>query len=271
MGLETATFIHELVSTNPVGATDSKGQGDDHIRLLKSTIQNTFPNVEGVVNASHTELNYLVGDVPRLSQSNIFTGAQQQIANTEARFVSSNVALTAHVLLQWSDAFGMGRVGMLSNHALRLDTNNTARMTFAANGDTNLGLNGGPVTINGAFDLRTLAGGTYTPTAFNAINCGVTPNKHFYLRVGNIVIVTGNSSINITAGGGTSTSFELSLPVASNFTAATDAAGQGSNDDTGAETIRVNANTGNDRAQVFFFAVSTGLGAVYYTFAYEVK
>lgn len=44
MGLETGTFIDDLVSTNPVGSSDPKSQGDDHLRLIKSILQNTFPN-----------------------------------------------------------------------------------------------------------------------------------------------------------------------------------------------------------------------------------
>lgn len=43
MGLETSTFISGLTATNPV-SNDPKGQGDDHIRLLKSVLQATFPN-----------------------------------------------------------------------------------------------------------------------------------------------------------------------------------------------------------------------------------
>jgi hypothetical protein len=59
MGLEAATYIHELVATNPVGAVDPKSQGDDHLRLLKATIQATFPNIEGAVTITHTQLNAL--------------------------------------------------------------------------------------------------------------------------------------------------------------------------------------------------------------------
>ena len=267
-GLESATYIHELVATNPVGATDPKSQGDDHVRMIKATLLNTFPNVEGVVTSSHTQLNYLNGDVPRLSQNNTFTGVAQQIAGDEARFVVADAAING--ILQASTDLSAVRIGATTNHNLRIDTNNAARLTIANNGDTNLGLNGGPVTVNSGFDLRTLAGGTYTPSAFNAINCGVTPNKHFYTRVGNIVTVTGASSINITSAG-LSTNFELSLPIASNLTATTDLAGNGSNEDTGAETVRANANTINDRAQVIMISVSTGLGTLYYTFSYEIK
>jgi hypothetical protein len=45
MGLETATYVSSLVATNPTGA-DQKRQGDDHLRLIKSTLQATFPNAD---------------------------------------------------------------------------------------------------------------------------------------------------------------------------------------------------------------------------------
>lgn len=43
MGLESATYVSGLNTSNPVG-TDSKSQGDDHLRLIKSVLQSTFPN-----------------------------------------------------------------------------------------------------------------------------------------------------------------------------------------------------------------------------------
>lgn len=61
MGLEVATFINQLVPTNPIGAVDPKSQGDDHLRLIKSTIQNTFPNITGAVTATHTRLSEIGG------------------------------------------------------------------------------------------------------------------------------------------------------------------------------------------------------------------
>lgn len=60
MALETGTYISDLVVTNPPG-TDLKSQGDDHLRLIKSTIKNTFPNITGAVTPTHTELNYVDG------------------------------------------------------------------------------------------------------------------------------------------------------------------------------------------------------------------
>lgn len=61
MGLEAATFINQLVATNPVGATDPRSQGDDHLRLIKLALQNTFPAITGAVTATHGELNQLHG------------------------------------------------------------------------------------------------------------------------------------------------------------------------------------------------------------------
>lgn len=42
MGLEAATYVSDLVSSNPT-ATDQRSQGDDHLRLIKAALQATFP------------------------------------------------------------------------------------------------------------------------------------------------------------------------------------------------------------------------------------
>jgi hypothetical protein len=60
MPLETASFINGLNSANPT-ATDPISQGDDHIRLLKSAVKATFPNLTGAVTPTQTELNYSAG------------------------------------------------------------------------------------------------------------------------------------------------------------------------------------------------------------------
>lgn len=43
MGLETPAFVNDLVVTNPT-SSDTKSQGDDHIRNLKTALKSTFPN-----------------------------------------------------------------------------------------------------------------------------------------------------------------------------------------------------------------------------------
>lgn len=61
MPLEIATYISGLNASNPVGVSDPKSQGDDHLRLIKATLLNTFPNLTGAMNATQAELNRLVG------------------------------------------------------------------------------------------------------------------------------------------------------------------------------------------------------------------
>lgn len=56
MALESTTYIDGLNPANP-SSTDSVSQADDHLRLLKSTIKSTFPNVSGAVTKTHTQLN----------------------------------------------------------------------------------------------------------------------------------------------------------------------------------------------------------------------
>ena len=60
MGLETGTYIDSLNSSNPT-ASDAVSEGDDHLRLIKSTVKATFPNLSNAVTSTHTELNLLDG------------------------------------------------------------------------------------------------------------------------------------------------------------------------------------------------------------------
>lgn len=65
MPLEVATFINQLNPANPVGS-DPLAQADDHLRLLKTTIKNTFPNIDAAVTVTDDVLNALPGRVTAL-------------------------------------------------------------------------------------------------------------------------------------------------------------------------------------------------------------
>jgi len=61
MGLETATYISQLTSTNPT-ASDPVSQGDDHLRLIKSVLQSQFTTLgAAAVTTTAAELNLLDG------------------------------------------------------------------------------------------------------------------------------------------------------------------------------------------------------------------
>ena len=69
MGLETGTYIDSLNSSNPT-ATDAVSEGDDHLRLIKSTGKATFPNLSNAVTSTHTELNLLDGVTANTTELN---------------------------------------------------------------------------------------------------------------------------------------------------------------------------------------------------------
>ena len=82
MGLETATYISQLVDTNPT-TSDPVSQGDDHLRLIKSVLQDQFTTLgAAAVTTTAAELNLLdgktaVGDA---------TGPASSTDNAIARF-----------------------------------------------------------------------------------------------------------------------------------------------------------------------------------------
>jgi hypothetical protein len=59
MPLESANYISQLVPTNPL-STDTVSQADDHLRVIKTALKNTFPNLDAPVTVTPTQLNYPV-------------------------------------------------------------------------------------------------------------------------------------------------------------------------------------------------------------------
>lgn len=91
-----------------MNATDQVGEGDDHLRLIKSTILNTFPNVTGAMTLTHTQLN----DAALKSVENTFT-ANQLLAN--------NIRLTGR---NAADTFSAWLTGLGTDDRIRIGDNN---------------------------------------------------------------------------------------------------------------------------------------------------
>lgn len=92
MGLETGTYIDSLVTTNPA-STDGLAQADDHIRLIKNTLKNTFPNLTGVVTVTQADLNNTASIPSTLTDLGITDGtASGQVLTTDG---SGNFSFTA--------------------------------------------------------------------------------------------------------------------------------------------------------------------------------
>ena len=88
MPVETFDKIDSLNASNPVGATDPKSQGDDHIRGIKSTLLATFPNIAGAVTLTHTQIN----DAAQKAVSNTFLAAQRIEASNAGLFLKETDA-----------------------------------------------------------------------------------------------------------------------------------------------------------------------------------
>lgn len=107
MTVEVATYISDLNTANP-GATDLKAEGDDHLRLIKTTVKATFPNITGAVTPTHTVVNNLAaGTFP--TGVNVIVGASSAVskftvAGTQTSPTTSGAA--ANAILRVFDAAG---------------------------------------------------------------------------------------------------------------------------------------------------------------------
>jgi len=88
MALESGTYINSLDANNPV-TTDGLSQADDHMRLIKSTVKATFPNVSGAVTLSHTEVNALQTRMASIEGTGQYAPAI--VVNTGTPALKSNI------------------------------------------------------------------------------------------------------------------------------------------------------------------------------------
>lgn len=113
--------------------------------------------------------------------------------------------------------------------------------------------------------------GTYTPTLTNTTNVAASAvtGPFTYARNGDIVTVAGNITIDPTLAAPTATELGISLPIASNFAAATDASGSGTAQAT--NTVgSITANSTDDRVVITFQATNTANTSWRVMFMYQV-
>lgn len=101
MTVETATYISQLDPTKP-GINDPKSEGDDHLRLTKSVLQNQFPSLgAAAVTVTAAELNSVPGKAAKAgdtySGTHDMTGATVRVATQAATDASTKAASTEMV------------------------------------------------------------------------------------------------------------------------------------------------------------------------------
>ena len=88
MTVESASYINGLNATYPTG-TDAKAEGDDHIRLIKTTVKATFPNIVGPVTLTDTQIN---AAVVRDASANVSLGGASAAATTRLTLQDTGAA-----------------------------------------------------------------------------------------------------------------------------------------------------------------------------------
>jgi microcystin-dependent protein len=84
MGLENATYIDGLNASNPVGNADDISQGDDHLRLIKAVLKNTFPGLNKA-----TYLQIASTNVASSATTNIGSAASDNLRITGTTTITS--------------------------------------------------------------------------------------------------------------------------------------------------------------------------------------
>lgn len=121
-------------------------------------------------------------------------------------------------------------------------------------------------------DARAISlAGTYTPTRSAEVNldANVTPTEAQYMRVGATVTVSGMFTADPTTTA-TTTRFELSLPIASNFGAIEDCSGVAFCGGIAGMGASIQASTTNDTAKIYWIASDTTSQQWTYSFTYQV-
>ena len=175
MALESTTYIDGLVTTNPTG-TDPRSQGDDHIRLVKSTLRYTFPNVSGAMTATHTELKLIdgyTGTTAELNYNDIPTLGTVEASKT---VTADAVGITKKLKTQEQTEI-VNAVGTVSGAtAINFALGNVATAVLASGGSFTIS-NAPTSGIYGKFKLILTNGGTVADPWHSSVKFagGTTP------------------------------------------------------------------------------------------------
>jgi len=203
MALEDLTgsgkYIDDLVSTNPT-ATDNVAQGDDHIRGIKNVLKLTFPSIDGAINATDTELNYVDGVTSAIqtqldnkttnaNHSGEVTGsAGLTIADNvvdEANLKVSNSATNGHFLSAQSGA--SGGMTWAAVDALPSQSGNSGKFltTDATNASWAVLDTDANTTTKGLYEMKNVISANYSiASGNNAMSAGpITINSNISVTV----------------------------------------------------------------------------------------
>jgi hypothetical protein len=156
---EETPWVNGLNPGAPVGS-DPIAYGDDHIRLIKETLVNTFPEIGGKVTLSHDDLNALAGsdripDAPTQDGSMLYSAGGNWVETGAIAIDDNNLSVTigADIDIRGDmSVSGNADVGSLSIAGVPI-----ADYTEVTAGD-GISVNDGVVSLSGSYS------GTFTAT-----------------------------------------------------------------------------------------------------------
>ena len=193
---------------NPNGSGSSVGQSyfaTNYVSLYAGSLYIDSVGRVGVNNGSSLGYRWSVADNLRLT-------AQIKSSSTDGTaLVISNTSTGGK---NWS--IGCGAFSNVTDFVIRSEDSKTNHLTIDQSGN---------VSVPGNFTANTCLGGSWAASASNATNVSsISISAARYTRVGFIVQFSIRGSATFTFGGvGLSPQFNLSLPIASNFTSISDA------------------------------------------------
>jgi hypothetical protein len=204
--------------------------------------------MSSVVNASEEatfEFGLLTGGVAAASK--------MQMTATSLRPMANDGMALGTTAKMWSDLF-LASGGVINWN----------------NGTYTLTQTGSALVASGTFSASNITSGTHSPTITNGANVAAsTPFDIVWLRVGNTVTVSGKMQVDPTAAASTLTQLEMTIPVASNFSAEAQLSGVLACGDT-LESGRIYASAANDRAVFEWVSATTSNHNIGFHYSYQV-
>jgi hypothetical protein len=146
----------------------------------------------------------------------------------------------------------------------------SGNLNLQSNGTTIVALTSTGAAVTGTLSATNLLSGTYTPTLTNSSNIDAsTAFTCQYIRVGNVVTVSGQLNIDFTSAA-TYTSLGMSLPIASDFANSSELGGVASSGVATVNTLGILADVTNNRAQFDGCSAATVNTAMRFSFTYLI-
>ena len=259
-GNDCGVEFNAAINNTGYGAFSFKGGTSEYMRITQAGnvgIGTTSPNKQ-------LEISYTSGvnniAVMRLNSSG---GGQ-----------NSSIEYSQGGTVQWEVGSGMA---LTSDYEIRDRVNSINRLSIKQNGNVLIGTttdNGAKLQVNGNLTANNVTSGTYIPTlsaSNNVTSSSVSTCQ--YMRVGNVVTVSGRISITATSAL-TATSIRISLPITGNAFTSQDQAGGTGYFQNGSASATCKFYASNATLftvdMLYYTGATTPLSDFYFSFTYQI-